>query len=254
MATMKLEGEVIISSALAVGTFAGFPITMPIGRYFPNTVGSGGASRTLYNEFKFQLDTATGRTWTVIVDDTTDAATGKVTITASGAPTTGTWTSTVFRDLLGFDTNLASANTWTGANHAKYLFLPNCGRSGVMAPEASQGAIEADFTMSIATDGTPYGIAYSRRYLDSLEIRTLKGSKTWISKAITVNEGLEQFYGDVIFYGLRVRFHADRANDTTFRTWVVEDAGSFKPTALREDWTDSTESLWGIRWTVRMTT
>ena len=254
MPLMKLEGEIIISSATVVGTFAGLAVTMPVGRYFLNTIGSGGATRTFLSELKNQLDTVTGRTWTISVDDGTDTSLGKVTISQNGAATTGTWTSTSIRDLLGFTINLASGVTWTGTNHAKYLFLPNCGRSGIMAPEASDGAIEADYTLAVATDGTPYALSYSKRYLDSLEFRTLLGSKTWNSVGVTTNEALEQFYSDVISQGLRIRFHADRSVDATFRTWVVENGYEFKPQPVREDWANGAASLFSIRYTVRKTT
>jgi hypothetical protein len=255
MALMKLEGEIVLTSATAVGTFAGSVITMPAGRYFLNSVGSGGAIRTFLLELKNQLDSGPGGTWTVTCDDNSDTSLGKITIARSLAYT-ATWTSTTIRDLLGFTTNLSTGGTltFTGANQAKYLWLPNCGRSAVMSPEASDGAIETDYTLSLGTDGTPYAFGFTKRYLDSLELHTVKGSKMWSSQAVTTNEALEQFYGDVIAYGLRVRFHRDRNVDTTFRTWVVEDAGNFKPGTVRQDWTESTESLWTVRWTVRKTT
>ena len=247
----KFEGEIVIATATVVGTFAGSAITMPVGNYFLNSIGDGGATRTFLLEFKNQLDTATGRTWTITVDDGTDTSLGKVTISCSGAATTATWTSTTIRDLLGFTANLGSGTTWTGDNHAKYLFLPNCGRSGVLSPQASDGAIEADHTLSISPEGTTYGLAYSKRYRDTLELRTLKGSKVWNSLDVTTNEAFEQFYTNVISLALRVRFHADRSVDATFRTWVVEDAGHFDPMPVREDWTDSASSLWAIRYMVR---
>lgn len=247
----KLEGEIVISTATIVGTFAASVITMPVGRYFLNSVGDGGAVRSFCAELKNQLDTGPGGTWTVTVDDDSDTSLGKVTI-ARNSSFTATWTSTTIEALLGFTADLTpSAATFTGANQSKYLFLPNCGRSGIMAPQASSGAIESDYSLAVGTDGTTYALSYSKRYVDSLELRTLKGSKTWTALAVVTNEAYEQFYSDVFAYGLRIRFHADRNVDATFRTWAVEDGGAFKPQPVREDWTDSTESLWMIRHMVR---
>lgn len=251
--TCKLEGEIILTSATVLGTFAGSVITIPAGRYFLNSIGSGGATRTLLLEIKNQLDTGPGGTWTVTVDDTTDSATGKVTI-ARSSNYTATWTSTTLRDALGFTTNLSTAGTssFTGTNAAKYLFLPNVGRSGILSPESSTGAIETDHTIAIAPDGTLYALAYSSRTYDSLEFRLLKGSKTWSTFATITNEALQQFYSDVIARALRVRFYADRSDDTTFRTWRVEDAGHFDPRPVREDWVGA-NALFDIRWKVRET-
>lgn len=252
MALMKLEGEIVIAADLNIGTFAGSTITVPQGNYFLSSTGDGGATLSLTAKLKALLDAGPGGTWTVTVDDDADTSLGKVTI-ARNSNYTATWNSTDFRNALGFtgDLSTASTSSFTGANQAKYLFLPNCGRSGVMGPEASDGAIESDYTISISTDGGLYALAYSKRYLDSLEWRTLKGSKVWNCLDVTTNEALEQFWNDVIFYGLRVRFHADRSVDATYRTWVIENAGSFNPQPVRPDWTDSTESLWAIRYQVR---
>lgn len=257
MALCKLEGEIIISTATVLATMndggGADTITIPAGRYFLNTVGSGGATRTLLAEIAFQMETAMGAgSSSVTVDDNSDTSVGKVTISRSSAFSV-TWSSTSLRDALGFTGNLGSASSHLSTNHAKYLFLPNCGRSGVLGPDASDGAIEADYTLSIGTDGTAYALSYSKRYRDSLEFRTLKGSKTWTAMDVTTNEAYQQFYEDVISLGLRVRYHADRSSDATFRTWVVEDGGSFAPVAVREEWTESTESLWAIRHLVRKT-
>lgn len=254
MAICKLEGEIVISTATVVGTFAGSAITMPVGRYFLNSVGSGGATRSFLAEFKYQLDTATGRTWTVDCDDTNDTSTGLITITVSGAATTGTWTSTDIKAILGFTTDLTGPTiAWQGTRQAKCLWLPNCGRSGVLGPEGSNGAIESDYSMALGTDGTPYVLAYATRYKDSLEFRTVLGSKCWSTHEVTVNESFETFYGNVIAYGLRLRYHLDRNDDATYRTWLVEDGNHFDPVPVREDWTGS-KSLWAFRYSVRKTT
>ena len=252
MPLMKLEGEIVISANLDIGTFAGSLITLPAGNYFWTSTGDGGASASLLDTLDSLLTAGPGGAWTLSIDDGTDTSLGKLTITRD-SNFTATWASTTFRDLCGFTGDLSTAGTatFTSQNQVKYLYLPNCGRSGVMGPDASDGAIESDFTISMGTDGSMYALAYSKRYMDSLEFRTLKGSKVWTSLDVTTNEALEQFYGDVIAYGLRVRYHSSRDTDATFRTWIVQEGGTFAPLPVREDWTEGTESLWRIRWTVR---
>lgn len=252
----KLEGEIVISTATVAGDFGGSPIIMPVGRYFLNSIGSGGATRSFCDELDNQLTVTLGGTWTVTVSDGTDTSTGVVTINRSiGIAYTVTWAAdAAIRNILGFTGNLGSATSHTGTAQAKYLWLPNCGRSGIMAPDASNGAVETDYSFSMGTDGTPYALAYSTRYKDSMEFRTVKGSKSWISKESVVNESFERFYTDVIGYGMRVRYHADRSVDATYRTWVVEDGGRYAPATVREDWADGAESLWSFRYLVRKTT
>src|SRR5574343_1703060 len=202
MALMKLEGAIVLSSSTVVGTFAGSSVSISADTWYLNSPGYSYGTSFL-QEFKAQLDAATGRTWTVTCDDDSDTSTGKITISCTGGATTATWSSTSIRNALGFTGNLGSGTTWTGDNQAKYLWLPNCGRSGVLGPDASNGAIEADYSFAMGTDGTPYVLSYNTRYKDTLELRTVLGSKTWTTHEVTVNESFETYYGSVIAYGLR---------------------------------------------------
>src|SRR3990167_5593249 len=83
-------------------------------------------------------DGTLGGTYTLSLDDTSDSATGKVTISATGVTTFNvTWTSTTLRDYLGFTANLSGAASYTGTNQARFLWLPNVGRTNRMAPNFS---------------------------------------------------------------------------------------------------------------------
>src|SRR6266540_6286804 len=177
MALMKLEGEIVLASSTTVGTFGASTIVMPAGRYFLNTVGNG--SNSFCDELEAQMESTMGAgSSSVTIDDNSDTSFGVSTISRSSAFAI-TWTSTSIRDLLGFFNNRSANATHVSSFHVKYLFMPNCGRSGVMGPETSDGAIESDYTLSLGTDGTAYALSYSKRYKDSLEFRMLKGSKTW---------------------------------------------------------------------------
>ena len=251
MALCKYEGQIVLSSTTLVGTFAGAAVSVAAGTYYWTTASTG-----FLATFKAALDAATGRTWTLSIDDGSDTSLGKLTISCTGAATTATWSSTELRNLMGFTINLASGTSWTGTQQVKNLWLPNCGRSSILSPEASTGAIECDYSQSLGADGTPYTLSYSTRSFDSMEHRTVLGSKTWTSKETTTNESFETFYRSVIAYGLKFRFHADRSVDGTYRTWVAsgDTGGRFNPTPVIEQWADGAASLWAFRYTIRETT
>lgn len=249
MALLKLEGEIILPATTPIAVMGGFAVSMPAGRYFLNSIGTG-VTRSFVDELEFQMEAAMGAgASTVTVNDDTDSATGKVTISRSSAFTV-TWNSTALRDLLGFTGNLASAAAQVAPNHTRYLHLPNCGRSGILSPSDSTGALASDFTAAVAPDGSVYAIGYSIRSYDTLDLRHLRGQKTRISKESIVNESLERFWRDVIALGRRVRFHADRSLDATYRTWVVLDGGHFDPRPFDERWTEGPECIWAIRFQV----
>ena len=250
MALPKYEAELWITTATQICTIGATPITIPVGRYYLSSVGSGGATRSFIAEFKNQLDTATATTFTLTLDDNTDTSTGKLTI-ARGTNFTLTWSSTTLRDYLGFTAGITAALTGTGANQCRFLWLPNVGRSGIMAPEASDGALETDASTAMSTDGTVYNLAYSTRYKDSLQHVMVLANKTWISKESTVNESFERFYRDLIPCGFRLRFHKDRSDDATYRSWVLDNPGQFAPDTAFPDWADSDRALWNFRYMVR---
>jgi hypothetical protein len=236
--------------------FAGASVSVDPGRYFLTGTGVAGAASFLAH-FKSKLDAATGRTWTLALDDTTDSATGSLTMAVSGAATTGTWSSTAIRNILGFDTNLSSGTSWTGNNNSKVVWLPNCGRSGAMSPQgttsgyAARGAGESDASFTLAPSGAAYSIGYTVRYMDTLEFRTVTGNKMWYVNQAAENESLQVFWETVISKGLAVRYFPDRSDDSYYRTFRIENFGEFKPIPVIENWTDSANSLWGISYRVR---
>lgn len=246
----KYESEIILSTATVVGTFGGFTVTMPAGNYFLNSVGYGGVTRSFCNELAFQMEASMGSgSSSVTVDDNSDTSTGAVEISRSSAFAV-TWTSTAIRNLLGFSADLISSPTHTSTGtSAKYLWLPNCGRSGIQSPQASTGAVEADRTVARGTDGSAFVWSGSTRSRDTLIHMLVLGSKMWTSKEVIGNEAFETFYRLAMPY--RIRFHADRAVDATYRTWVLGDDGNqMAPVPVREDWADGAKSLWSIRYSV----
>src|ERR1043166_1643227 len=247
----KLEGEIILATATVVGTFGAFTITMPAGRYFLCSPGTGalGFLAELANQMEISMGAGAS---SVTVDDNNDGSFGVVTIARSGAFAIA-WSSTAIRDLLGFSGNRGAATSHVSNVHAKYLWLPNCSRSGVMAPTTSGGALETDQQIAMGTDGTVYGTSYSLRALDSMEFRHVRGAKAWADQASLPNEAFEDFYRTVIALGLRVRYYRLRDTDGTRRTWYIEDGGHYQPVPFDARWTEGPECLWGFRYAVRET-
>lgn len=246
MALPKLEGLIRLSEATILGTLTTgatpYVITIPVGDYYLTTAGNG--ARSLVDEIENQVQTMVGAgTCTVSVADTTDTATGFVTIQYT-ASFTLTWTSTYLRDLLGFTGTLTpGATSFTGTKQARCLWLPNCGRSNVLGPETSDGAIEQDFSCTVAPSGAHRSFTYTVRYVDTMEFATVQGNKCWTVHESTSNESFQTFFLDVLAYAYPVRYHQDRSDDAVYRTWFVKNAGTWRPTPVISQWV-GTKSLW----------
>jgi hypothetical protein len=255
MALPKLEGLIRIATATTLGTFtSGGPpdvIIIPVGDYYLTTAGNG--SRSLLAEIKYQIETTHGSgTATVTVADDTDTSTGLVTIAFSSAYTF-VWSSTYLRDLLGFTGTLTpSATSFTGTAQAQCLWLPNCGRSGVLGPEGSNGHVQTDHTCVIAPSGAHRTLAYTARYVDTMNFAMVQGRKAFIKHETTANESFERFHLDVIAYGHSIRYYADRSDDAGSvypnRTWFTK-GGDYSPTPVISQWVGA-NSLWSFNYDV----
>ena len=219
-------------------------------RYLTTT---NGATPSLTAAMKTALDDGTGAvTYTVTLDDDTDAATGKTTIAASSGTFSITWSSTDLRDILGHTTNITGVTTVTGTNHCLYLWLPNVGRSDPMQPEPSSmslqmGAIETDGTFVKSPDGYSVGLKYNDLYVDSFKFEMVTGHKMNRATELITNESLKTQY----IYGISTykpfRYHPDRSSDSLYFTQKIEDATEFKPTKVQKGWV-GTYSLWSIEY------
>jgi hypothetical protein len=192
-----------------------------------------------------------GPTFTVTLDDGTDAATGQVTITLSGAtPFTLDWTTTTIRDYLGFTVNLTGggggASTYTGVNAARFLYLPDVQPSGLMAPNGEVGMPVSDATFTMSPSGYSKVLTYNTRYVNRLEFRLMRGRKAYDAYETYQNESLQVFWTDVINPGIPMRYHASRAIDATYVTWRGVGVSDFIPVDHSPNW-KGTASLqsWG---------
>jgi hypothetical protein len=252
VALPKLEGLIRLNEATILGTLTTgatpYVITIPAGDYYLTTIGDG--SRSLVDEIEFQVQTMVGAgTCTITVDDDTDTSEGQVTI-AYTATFTLSWTSSYLRNLLGFSSTLTpAASSFQSTAHARTLWLPNCGRMNVLAPEASDGQLVADQTCVVAPSGAHASFSFTGRYVDTMNFAMVQGRKAWITHESRSYESFEQFWLDVLQYGYTVRFHKDRATDGTYRTWYVKNSGRYEPQAVISNWTGA-KSLWSFTYDV----
>jgi hypothetical protein len=254
----KLEGRITISSTqtMVVTDSGGVSQnrTVAAGDYYLTTTATGG-SNSLLTTVKNALD-ASGQTYTVTVDDTEDTSTGKVSILVNAGTTTIDFTSaTTLRDILGFAGNPSTASGVTGEYQARYLWLPNCGRSGSLGPDPTStsydmGGEEVDGTFTFSPSGASKRLAYTRRFVETMNFEMMKGSKTWIALETTTNESMQKFWRDVISQGLPFRYHYNRANDSVYFTWVATNFNNFKPSQVQPGWVGA-NSLWSIGYDAR---
>lgn len=116
----KLEGKIVIPAggwSFSLNDSSGGPYTISFAaadEYYLSSAGSG--ANSFIADLKSKMDDA-GNTYTVTLSDTT----GKVTIAVDTSTYSITWTSTDLRDLIGFDANVTSQTTATGADQCEAL-------------------------------------------------------------------------------------------------------------------------------------
>ena len=170
---------------------------------------------------------------------------------------TVTWNSAVLMAALGYTGNLTSATSHLSPSASPYLFLPTCGRSGVMSPEPSStsynlGAMESDYRLTVSPSGYSTSLTYNRRYIDTLNFAHLRGNKAWKCHEVVTNESLQTFIERLIDDGgSPFKFFPSRADDAVAWQLVFADGFSgFAPQPLSGGWV-GVDSLWSFSSTVR---
>ncbi len=254
MALPKVEGLITIPTGGYTLTVTEVPaatttVTIPAGDYYWNSSTNfcSAIADALTN------NATLAGTYTVSIADGTDTSTGYCTISSSGITSFAiTWVSTTLRDYLGFAGNTSAGTTATSTRQARYLWLPNTGRTRPMAPDPTavsqhMGQEVTDFAFTQAASGVATGTYFNTRYRDSFAFDLLKGNKTWIVNESIVNESLQKFYDDVVKRGTRFRYYPDRSDDAVYFTMMIGNAGQFAPDAVVENWTGA-NSLWNVNY------
>lgn len=242
-------------------------ITVPTGGYSISVTDSGGTSSVTVAAGLYYLtsttsllttlvtalnaDSTLAGTYSCTVDDDIDAATGRVTLAATGGGNISvTWTSTVLRDLLGFTAGLSGAATYTSTKAAKPLFLPGVPRANPLVPDGHAGLLVTDASTTIAPSGESCVLVYANRRVDSLEFRFLLGRKTWTVYETYVNESFESFWANNVALGAPLRYHYDRATDGTYVAIRAATCAVFPATTAVANWCGNiavgAATLWNI--------
>lgn len=160
-------------------------------------------------------------TYTLTVSDS-DSGTGRVTISATGVASFAiTWSNTTLRDALGFDGNVSGSASYTGTNACPYVWLPNQKRSSPPVPEGYTGVPIRDTSITVAPSGYSKSLYYSTRYANQFTFRFLSGNKTWDALESVGNESWETFSNTTAGKGIPVRWHYDRDDDATSKSYVL---------------------------------
>jgi hypothetical protein len=244
----KLEGLINVTTAYTIsvtdsgGTDAA--ITIPVDEYYLTSTRQTPLLTTLQTALNASATLA--GTYTVSLSDTNESATGKVTISSTHTYSL-TWTSTTLRDILGWTGNISSVTSATGTNHARYLWLPNCARTGSV-PEPVSGSScfgkpKTDVTTTMAPSGVYTALYYNTVHRAVLDFQFIQGNKAWQRLESTTNESLEKFYRDVVGQGVRLAYFPDRATDAdSWELWTPS-GGELVCTPLDQTYV-GTGSLW----------
>jgi hypothetical protein len=230
-------------------TGTGSTRTISAGDYFHTTIN--GATPAMTTAMKTALDDGTGAvTYTVSVNDDTDSATGKYTITPSSGTFTVNWISTDLRDTLGFNANITASSGITGSNHALFLWLPDVGRADPLSPEPTDssfdlGVLESDQTFVKAPDGTSVVLKYNHVYVDTFGFELVHGYKMFRQVEQIRNESLHTNWLNAISKGYPFRYHPDRSSDSLYFIEKIEDGKDFKPVKVSKNW-NGTMALYSI--------
>lgn len=165
-------------------------------------------------------------TYTVTVSATA-TGTGKYTISATGGSVTAiaiAFTSTDFRNLIGFTGNVNSALSHTGANHARALWIPQCPVNAAYHLD-SDGMPVYDRSHTLSPTGVYKSLVYGSHNACAYEYQYVLQAKTITAAEDTTNESYQTFWVDCIAGdgawaepGKALRWYQDASTDGTYKT------------------------------------
>lgn len=252
MGLPKIEGRIVVGATCNVdvqenGAGGPFTVAFTAGNYFL-------ADLCVHIGAALTASASLAGTYTCSIDDGTDSATGRVTISATGISNfTLAWstsTSQALRDALGFTGNLtpaAASHQTTAAS--RHIWLPTAGRAECQLADGDDGAIIKTASVSVSPSGTTRTwVGSSTRYENLLSFKNVKGYRMLTSLETRTNESLQTFWTYSIGLGLPIRYYKERATDGTYNTYVADEEATskFDPEKFDPTW-DGTQSLWNWR-------
>jgi hypothetical protein len=241
MAFGKLEAQITIPTGDWQYTVdeggGGTQFTLTAGKtYYLSSAGND--SVDLLAKMKAQIEGSMAGTYTITYSTTT----GKVTIAIDAGTYSLTWDDTGLRDVLGFDANIVTQSTSTGADHAQSLWLPNAPHEQIFGG-SDEGVDVMDAAMSRAPDGTVVTTAYNTFKRNSLRWPAVLDDKTRTVEESTTNESFQTWYLDSVYAdepwatsGGPVRWYPDKDTDATYVTYKVPIASELLQQRLQQNW------------------
>jgi hypothetical protein len=256
----KLEGEIYVPRPgweISVLEPAGNAVILVApGRYYLNTIATAG-TKSLKQLIVDQLNDAPflSGTYAMTVDDDFDDSTGRVTVSVTGvASFLFFWSHSLLRDALGFTGTLFGLASYTSPNSSPHIWLPDSHRAPATAPNGHRGQRIANGRVVVSGSFTSSAIQRAQGRHDTLEFAQLRGKKCWQPYESVVNESFETFWSTNIGAGRRVRYHPNRAVDSSIVNGVETGYVGYRPLRINDmalapeaataDWTTGNLSLW----------
>lgn len=199
---------------------------------------------TFLTEFATQLTNNGAAVYTCTLSDG-DGGTGKVTV--SNATATDFEINEIDADpwaLCGFSGDLTpAASSHTGTNHAKGVWLPDCGYTCKLAWGDEED--ESDMSVLESPDATNVSsITYNRkRVMPPVSYKLITRARARIAGESATGESWAQFWRDVLNGDAsyltigKVRVFPDADTSATYYDyWIGEGKKDEKPIAVREGW------------------
>ncbi len=216
--------------------------TIPAGDYYHSSTGTGAG--TLGAVFKTIIEATSATGTYTIACAAGENGTGKYTISATGITTFAiTWTTTDFRNAMGFTGDIAATLSATGGSQARSLWLPTCAPSDTINGY-SAGREVSDKAGVVTASGQYFGFAGESRTEQRIVWKAISRAKTWLVNETTVNASCQKFWRDVIKgeagwtpkAGGPLRWYPDAASASYFEFCATE-WGNFDPQAVAAGWT-----------------
>ena len=211
----------------------------------------GSEANNLEAELKAKLEAASvaagnSNTYAVGVSDSDAGAAdfaGQLSLSVLSGTFTLTSVSASLLALLGFDGDLTpTAANFLGDSQVQGWWLPGCPAWGGGLVTSGHDVI--DGRLSVAPDGTTYGLQRNRYTMHSLRWEAVAKARTWQDAEDVTGESWERFKRHGILgeaswgtAGGPIRWHPGAGDDDSYSQWAVDLAtAAHDPPRVRDDW------------------
>lgn len=220
-------------------------VTIPAGTYYHSTADS--TANDFLAELQAQTDAATlnaSYTWSFSHGE---SGTGKYRVVATGGSVTAVtfaWTSTIIRDLIGFDGTETADLDQTGTDNAQAVWFPSTPPQ-VLNGASSAGWWEAEMPVKENAHGNVFAVLGRDKRINNIIWPAEPQNKVWTANESSgnVNESFETFLREGIHgtasWGSAagpIRWYPDGDVDGSSFEYGVVGLATWKPEQLRQNW------------------